>query len=156
MSKNVPWFDSHQICFEDYGDEDTLDLKRMVGGTEVSIEDANIEEPSALHISSYIVKSSTDFYNNVCQVSKEGREPPCCDGKYYLVIYHIGCLDPPLVQVPPGDWYCPTCTYMRISCGVHSICKEVKSIWDVKHVEPKQFAELDAFVEKKRESEQHF
>lgn len=148
LSKNAPGFDTRQICLEECEDEDTLDLKSIVGGTEISREDANIEEPSSVHISGSVVKSSTDCYNNVCQVCKEGGELLCCDGKDCLVTYHIGCLDPPLAQVPPGDWYCPTCTYKRISCGVRSVCKGVESIWDVKHVEPEQFAELDVFMEK--------
>lgn len=54
--------------------QDTLDLKSIVGGTEISREDANIEEPSSVHISGSVVKSSTDCYNNVCQVCKEGGE----------------------------------------------------------------------------------
>lgn len=23
--------------------------------------------------------------------------------------YHMTCLDPPLIQIPEGDWYCPEC-----------------------------------------------
>jgi hypothetical protein len=29
--------------------------------------------------------------------------------------FHMGCLDPPLVEVPDGDWYCPKCA--GAECG---------------------------------------
>lgn len=32
-----------------------------------------------------------------------------CDGKDCKREYHMNCLNPPLVTVPPGDWYCPKC-----------------------------------------------
>lgn len=149
LSKDVPGFGSRNIILEECRDEDTLELKSIVGVTEnESREDANIEAPSPAQISGSVVKSSTDGYNNVCQVCKEGGELLCCDGKDCLITYHMGCLDPPLVQVPPGDWYCPTCAYKRVSCGVYSVCKGVESIWDVKDVETEQFAELDVFLER--------
>lgn len=149
LSKDVPGFDSHTIILDECGDEDTLELKSIGGGTEIEIrEGANIEAPSPVQISGSVVKSSTDCYSNVCQVCKEGGELLCCDGKDCLITCHLGCLDPPLVQVPPGDWYCPTCAYKRISCSVYSVCKGVESIWDVKHVEIEQLGELDDFVER--------
>jgi len=32
-----------------------------------------------------------------------------CDGKYCNREYHLGCLKPPLKEIPSGDWYCPDC-----------------------------------------------
>lgn len=32
-----------------------------------------------------------------------------CDGKDCKREYHMNCLNPPLVTVPPGDWFCPNC-----------------------------------------------
>lgn len=149
LSKDVPGCDIHTIILDECGDEDTLELKSIVGGTEIeNREDANIEAPSPVQISGSVVKSSTDSYSNVCQVCKEGGELLCCDGKDCLITYHMGCLDPPLHQVPPGDWYCPTCSHKRISCGVYSVCKGVETIWDVKDVETEQLGELDDFMER--------
>ncbi|RLN27297.1 hypothetical protein BBJ28_00007226 [Nothophytophthora sp. Chile5] len=32
-----------------------------------------------------------------------------CDGKDCKREYHMNCLTPPLVSIPPGDWFCPDC-----------------------------------------------
>uniref|UniRef100_M4BAT6 PHD-type domain-containing protein n=1 Tax=Hyaloperonospora arabidopsidis (strain Emoy2) TaxID=559515 RepID=M4BAT6_HYAAE len=32
-----------------------------------------------------------------------------CDGKKCKREYHMNCLIPPLVAVPPGEWFCPDC-----------------------------------------------
>ena len=31
----------------------------------------------------------------------------CCET--CPAVYHLGCLDPPLVEVPAGAWFCPVC-----------------------------------------------
>ena len=32
-----------------------------------------------------------------------------CDGEGCDDAYHLQCLDPPLAEVPEGNWFCPTC-----------------------------------------------
>lgn len=36
-----------------------------------------------------------------------------CDGKNCKREYHMNCLVPPLVAVPPGEWFCPDCEKER-------------------------------------------
>ena len=36
-----------------------------------------------------------------------------CDGDVCGAGWHIGCLNPALHAVPPGDWFCPCCSVMR-------------------------------------------
>ncbi|XP_057841806.2 uncharacterized protein LOC131051349 isoform X2 [Cryptomeria japonica] len=62
----------------------------------------------------------------------------CCDGQNCNMTYHLHCLKPPLVQVPLGEWYCPTCAYRRVSNGVHSVCKGIESIWETKDLDTEQ------------------
>jgi hypothetical protein len=43
----------------------------------------------------------------------DSRLPPpqilLCDGDDCGAEWHMFCLDPPLEEVPEGDWYCPAC-----------------------------------------------
>mmetsp|Transcript_12890 Transcript_12890/g.19327 ORF Transcript_12890/g.19327 Transcript_12890/m.19327 type:complete len:422 (-) Transcript_12890:155-1420(-) len=52
-------------------------------------------------------KSSDD-----CVVCKDGGDLLCCDG--CVNAYHLGCLNPPLKEVPQGKWFCPECVPLSI------------------------------------------
>ena len=56
----------------------------------------------------------------------------CCDGEGCLLTYHLFFLDPPLDQVPPGDWLCPTCSYKETLSDLLLVPTTVDSIWDSK------------------------
>lgn len=43
-----------------------------------------------------------------CRVCKDGGELLCCDA--CISSYHIHCLNPPLPDIPNGEWLCPRCT----------------------------------------------
>ena len=43
-----------------------------------------------------------------------------CDG--CDAVYHIWCLDPPLSEVPSGDWYCERCVRARL--GMFNVTSE--------------------------------
>ena len=56
----------------------------------------------------------------LCEICKRGT---CCDDEGNddeknvmiecdgcLKGYHMGCLDPPLLEIPPGEWLCPKCS----------------------------------------------
>lgn len=42
-----------------------------------------------------------------CRVCKDGGELLCCDT--CPSSYHIHCLNPPLPEIPNGEWLCPRC-----------------------------------------------
>ena len=52
-----------------------------------------------------------EYYDTVrCQACNSGEREheiilcdPCDVG------YHMGCLDPPLTELPQGEWFCPEC-----------------------------------------------
>lgn len=76
--------------------------------------------------------SGMDDHDSICKGCKQAGDLICCDGKGCKITYHIACLEPPLIDVPPGTWYCPDCVCKRISSGVHSVSKGLESIWNVK------------------------
>ncbi|XP_018403594.1 PREDICTED: chromodomain-helicase-DNA-binding protein Mi-2 homolog [Cyphomyrmex costatus] len=43
-----------------------------------------------------------------CRVCKDGGELLCCDS--CTSAYHTHCLNPPLSEIPDGDWKCPRCS----------------------------------------------
>ena len=43
-----------------------------------------------------------------CRVCKDGGELLCCDA--CPSSYHLHCLNPPLPEIPNGEWLCPRCT----------------------------------------------
>ncbi|CAL8336918.1 unnamed protein product [Merluccius merluccius] len=48
-----------------------------------------------------------DDHMEFCRVCKDGGELLCCDA--CPSSYHIHCLNPPLPEIPNGEWLCPRC-----------------------------------------------
>lgn len=48
-----------------------------------------------------------DDHMEFCRVCKDGGELLCCDT--CTSSYHIHCLNPPLPEIPNGEWLCPRC-----------------------------------------------
>lgn len=46
-------------------------------------------------------------HNSVCDVCAEGGDILLCDT--CTCSWHLTCLDPPLDEVPEGEWSCPKC-----------------------------------------------
>lgn len=53
-----------------------------------------------------------DDHMEFCRVCKDGGELLCCDT--CTSSYHIHCLNPPLPEIPNGEWLCPRCTVRPI------------------------------------------
>jgi chromodomain-helicase-DNA-binding protein 4 len=49
-----------------------------------------------------------DEHNEFCRKCKDGGELLCCDSCPWA--YHTFCLNPPLKEIPDGDWRCPRCS----------------------------------------------
>ena len=47
---------------------------------------------------------------HVCGLRDRPAELLVCDGCDGAGAHHLDCLDPPLEEVPPGEWFCPACT----------------------------------------------
>uniref|UniRef100_A0A8C1RU22 Chromodomain helicase DNA binding protein 3 n=1 Tax=Cyprinus carpio TaxID=7962 RepID=A0A8C1RU22_CYPCA len=54
-----------------------------------------------------------------CRVCKDGGELLCCDS--CPSSYHIHCLNPPMPEIPNGEWLCPRCTCPPIKGRVQKI-----------------------------------
>lgn len=53
------------------------------------------------------VEQDDDEHQEFCRVCKDGGELLCCDS--CTSAYHTHCLNPPLTDIPDGDWKCPRC-----------------------------------------------
>ncbi|KAM8747510.1 chromodomain-helicase-DNA-binding protein 3 isoform 4-T4 [Acanthopagrus schlegelii] len=60
-----------------------------------------------------------DDHMEFCRVCKDGGELLCCDT--CTSSYHIHCLNPPLPEIPNGEWLCPRCTCLPIKGRVQKI-----------------------------------
>uniref|UniRef100_A0A1B6DUE7 Chromodomain-helicase-DNA-binding protein Mi-2 homolog n=1 Tax=Clastoptera arizonana TaxID=38151 RepID=A0A1B6DUE7_9HEMI len=49
-----------------------------------------------------------DEHQEFCRVCSDGGELLCCDS--CPSAYHTFCLNPPLTDIPDGDWKCPRCS----------------------------------------------
>ena len=47
-----------------------------------------------------------------CFICKDGGDLLLCDGDCQKA-FHLSCLNPPLQEVPEGDWFCPACMKQR-------------------------------------------
>lgn len=65
-----------------------------------------------------------DHHMEFCRVCKDGGELLCCDS--CPSSYHIHCLNPPLPEIPNGEWICPRCTVSRQQSGSNGVI-DVKS-----------------------------
>uniref|UniRef100_A0A8D0BJY0 Chromodomain helicase DNA binding protein 5 n=1 Tax=Salvator merianae TaxID=96440 RepID=A0A8D0BJY0_SALMN len=54
------------------------------------------------------VGEEEDDHMEFCRVCKDGGELLCCDT--CPSSYHLHCLNPPLPEIPNGEWLCPRCT----------------------------------------------
>ncbi|KAJ8266095.1 hypothetical protein GJAV_G00125810 [Gymnothorax javanicus] len=60
-----------------------------------------------------------DDHMEFCRVCKDGGELLCCDS--CTSSYHIHCLNPPLPEIPNGEWICPRCLCPPIKGRVQKI-----------------------------------
>uniref|UniRef100_A0A8C2Q6N9 Chromodomain helicase DNA binding protein 4a n=1 Tax=Cyprinus carpio TaxID=7962 RepID=A0A8C2Q6N9_CYPCA len=60
-----------------------------------------------------------DHHMEFCRVCKDGGELLCCDS--CPSSYHIHCLNPPLPEIPNGEWICPRCTCPTMKGKVQKI-----------------------------------
>ncbi|KAK5910944.1 hypothetical protein CgunFtcFv8_005161 [Champsocephalus gunnari] len=77
---------------------------------EVSEVEEDIPEPEM---------EEDDHHMEFCRVCKDGGELLCCDS--CPSSYHIHCLNPPLPEIPNGEWICPRCTCPAIKGKVQKI-----------------------------------
>uniref|UniRef100_A0A8C1TIT1 Chromodomain helicase DNA binding protein 3 n=1 Tax=Cyprinus carpio TaxID=7962 RepID=A0A8C1TIT1_CYPCA len=94
--EGIQW-EAKEEDFEDFEEEcdDVRDVEAGLGGEE---EDDHME---------------------FCRVCKDGGELLCCDS--CPSSYHIHCLNPPLPEIPNGEWLCPRCTCPPIKGRVQKI-----------------------------------
>uniref|UniRef100_A0A665WK20 Chromodomain helicase DNA binding protein 3 n=1 Tax=Echeneis naucrates TaxID=173247 RepID=A0A665WK20_ECHNA len=64
-------------------------------------------------------REEDDDHMEFCRVCKDGGELLCCDT--CTSSYHIHCLNPPLPEIPNGEWLCPRCTCPPIKGRVQKI-----------------------------------
>ncbi|XP_072531652.1 chromodomain-helicase-DNA-binding protein 4a [Salminus brasiliensis] len=60
-----------------------------------------------------------DHHMEFCRVCKDGGELLCCDS--CPSSYHIHCLNPPLPEIPNGEWICPRCTCPSLKAKMQKI-----------------------------------
>ncbi|ODM89703.1 Chromodomain-helicase-DNA-binding protein Mi-2 [Orchesella cincta] len=86
-----------------------------------------------------------DEHNEFCRKCKDGGELLCCDSCPWA--YHTFCLNPPLTEIPDGDWRCPRCACEPLPGKVDKILtwrwvetKEEREKFAAMSVEEKKFA----------------
>uniref|UniRef100_A0A3Q3GY62 Chromodomain helicase DNA binding protein 3 n=1 Tax=Labrus bergylta TaxID=56723 RepID=A0A3Q3GY62_9LABR len=82
-------------------------------------EDRVISEVCAGLPSGAGAEEEDDDHMEFCRVCKDGGELLCCDT--CTSSYHIHCLNPPLPEIPNGEWLCPRCTCPPIKGRVQKI-----------------------------------
>ncbi|XP_059608897.1 chromodomain-helicase-DNA-binding protein Mi-2 homolog [Phlebotomus argentipes] len=65
------------------------------------------------------VEQDEDEHQEFCRVCKDGGELLCCDS--CPSAYHTFCLNPPLSDIPDGDWKCPRCSCPPLNGKVQKI-----------------------------------
>ena len=82
------------------------DAAREIGNIELSLYKVNRNKKSKkLSFKQEIEEDTND--SDVCDVCQDVGELLVCDK--CETSYHLGCLRPPLEDIPDGDWFCPKC-----------------------------------------------
>ncbi|XP_071841131.1 chromodomain-helicase-DNA-binding protein 5-like isoform X4 [Apostichopus japonicus] len=76
-------------------------------------------EAGAAPPSAHVVEQEQDEHMEFCRVCQDGGELLCCD--QCPSSYHIFCLNPPLKEIPDGEWLCPRCSCEPPKGKVHRI-----------------------------------
>ncbi|KAI7990761.1 Helicase protein MOM1 [Camellia lanceoleosa] len=105
-----------------------------VGEPEAFVRGSIDKNDGTAHRKKSLLDAQIDGHENICVICKLGGKLLCCDGKGCSRSYHLQCLDPPLDDVPPGDWHCSSCVKKKIESGVYSVSEGVESIWDAREV----------------------
>lgn len=58
-------------------------------------------------------------FSEYCAVCEDGGDLIVCDG--CSAPYHLKCLNPPLKEVPTGDWFCPKCQLTGRKKRAHNV-----------------------------------
>ncbi|XP_063041546.1 chromodomain-helicase-DNA-binding protein 4a isoform X2 [Engraulis encrasicolus] len=66
-----------------------------------------------------VAAEEDDHHMEYCRVCKDGGELLCCDS--CPSSYHIHCLNPPLPEIPNGEWICPRCLCPALKGKVQKI-----------------------------------
>ncbi|XP_071714393.1 methyl-CpG-binding domain-containing protein 9-like [Rutidosis leptorrhynchoides] len=108
---------------------------------------AKIEELEKLLKSIDICKAPWENKNcKVCGLDENDESVLLCDG--CNAEYHIYCLNPPLSDIPEGDWHCPKCIpkgVQRIKQYVDNSWKEAGPFFDIlTDLEETEFWDLEA------------
>lgn len=70
--------------------------------------------------------------HDACATCGSGGKLLCCSS--CPLGFHFGCLDPPLLDVPSGDWYCRACETVRLPPQGELAQLRLSRVWVV-HVE---------------------
>nr|XP_061816205.1 chromodomain-helicase-DNA-binding protein 3-like isoform X1 [Nerophis lumbriciformis] len=81
----------------------------------------DVEDRTILEVGAGVPASAEEEDDHIefCRVCKDGGELLCCDT--CTSSYHIHCLNPPLPEIPNGEWLCPRCTCPPIKGRVQKI-----------------------------------
>lgn len=61
------------------------------------------------------VSELSDFHNEHCELCFTGGQLLCCDGCERA--YHLSCVNPPMLEIPTGDWFCVNCLSILAMSG---------------------------------------
>ncbi|ODM89839.1 Chromodomain-helicase-DNA-binding protein 3 [Orchesella cincta] len=81
-------------------------------GVDASIRPQPSSSGSAL-LEKQVQRKSKYSILESCAVCKDGGDLLWCSNVDCPVLYHLSCLDPPLKEVPEGDWFCTGCEAQR-------------------------------------------
>uniref|UniRef100_A0A8B9L9P1 Chromodomain helicase DNA binding protein 4 n=1 Tax=Astyanax mexicanus TaxID=7994 RepID=A0A8B9L9P1_ASTMX len=65
------------------------------------------------------MEEEDDHHMEFCRVCKDGGELLCCDT--CPSSYHLHCLNPPLPDIPNGEWICPRCQSLPLKGKVQKV-----------------------------------
>uniref|UniRef100_W5KTJ0 Chromodomain helicase DNA binding protein 4 n=1 Tax=Astyanax mexicanus TaxID=7994 RepID=W5KTJ0_ASTMX len=65
------------------------------------------------------MEEEDDHHMEFCRVCKDGGELLCCDT--CPSSYHLHCLNPPLPDIPNGEWICPRCRSLPLKGKVQKV-----------------------------------
>ncbi|XP_063162198.1 autoimmune regulator, partial [Candoia aspera] len=102
---------------EELGENKAYEMKSNMNNKEPQVSEYSGDQKANLQVRCHTIPFHIDAAaqqknDDECAICRDGGELICCDG--CPKAFHLGCLIPPLTEIPSGTWRCDSCSSGKV------------------------------------------